>query len=83
MPTMYIAGYAVINEIFDSQAAIKILARMKSVTIIAPAFGPLIGSFMLLYVDWPWIFYILAILSAIAITILYFLMPETLAKDSN
>jgi Bcr/CflA subfamily drug resistance transporter len=83
MPTMYIAGYAAINEMFNSQSAIKILARMKSVTIIAPAFGPLIGGFLLLYVDWPWIFYILAILSSVAIVVLYFLMPETLDAKSE
>lgn len=83
MPSMYIAGYAAINELFESQQAIKILARLNSITILAPAFGPMLGGLFLLYYDWQWIFYILTILSCLAVIALFYTMPETVVNDNR
>lgn len=83
MPSMFIAGYAAINELFESEKAVKILARMNSITILAPALGPLLGSAFILMFDWRWIFIILALWSFIAIVILFFKMPETLAIEKR
>ena len=83
MPTMFIAGYAAVNEWFDSQEAIKILARMNSVTILAPAFGPTIGGAFLLYFNWRWIFVILGIFALIPLILLYYKMPETRPTSVN
>ncbi|MEM9242761.1 MAG: multidrug effflux MFS transporter [Pseudomonadota bacterium] len=78
MPAMFIAGYAAINEYFDSKEAIRILALMQSVTILAPAVGPMLGGAMLLFVNWRWIFILLAIWSCLMVIALFFNMPETL-----
>ena len=83
MPTMYIAGYAAVNEMFDSTEAIKILARLNSVTILAPAFGPLLGGALLLWMPWHGIFLLLAAISALALILLYFVMPETLSPQNR
>lgn len=83
MPAMYIAGYAAINELYDSQTAIKILARMNGITIIAPAFGPLLGGALLLFIDWRWLFVLLGLGAAIAITFLFFKMPETVSEQQQ
>ena len=37
-----VAGYACINELLSSTQAIKTLARMNSVTVLAPAIGPIL-----------------------------------------
>ena len=83
MPSMFIAGYAAINELFESEKAVKILARMNSITILAPAFGPLLGSAFILFFDWRWIFGILSIWGFIAVVMLFFKMPETTHIDKR
>lgn len=83
MPTMFIAGYAAINEFYESKTAIAILARMNSMTILAPAFGPMVGGAFLLYLDWRWIFLVLAVAALIAVSLLCFYMPETLVLEKR
>ena len=79
MPTMFIAGYAAVNEWFSTSKAISILARMNAVTILAPAFGPMLGGVFLLRYNWRWIFVILGGWALLSIAMLWRYMPETLA----
>jgi len=83
IPTMMVAGYACIHELYEQKETIRILALMSSVMILAPAFGPLLGSFILLVTSWRGIFWYIAIHSAISIVLLWWYMPETLPKDSR
>jgi MFS family permease len=76
--SVIVAGYAAIHELYDQKEAMKALAIMGSITILAPAFGPLFGSVMLKLFDWRGIFGFLAVLAVIALTMLYKWMPETL-----
>jgi len=76
--SMQVAGYATIHELFDQEKAIHTIAMMNSITVLAPALGPLLGAFALYFYGWRWIFFILAFLSLIAIISLFFDMPETL-----
>lgn len=75
--SMMIAGYATIHELFDQEEAIHTLARMSSITIVAPAFGPFLGSLVLCFASWRWTFGILWIWGALAVLMLYLKMPET------
>lgn len=77
IPTMLVAGYATIHDSFDSQKAIKVLATMNGFIILAPAIGPLFGSFILLFGEWPLIFYTLSIAGLFILIGLYMKMPET------
>lgn len=76
--SMAIAGYSTVHELFAREKAIHTLALMNSVTLLAPAFGPLLGAAILYKMSWHWIFGILAIWSSIIISALFFTMPETL-----
>jgi len=75
--SMVVAGYAAIHESYDTTRAIKIIAMMGSVTILAPAFGPLLGAVILVFSDWRTIFTVLGIWSLLAILLLAKVMPET------
>lgn len=75
--SMVVAGYAAIHETYDTTRAIKITAMMGSITILAPAFGPLLGALILQFAAWPSIFYFLAIWSLLAILWLGKVMQET------
>lgn len=81
LPAMFIGGIASVNEYFESQQSIKIMAKMNAITITAPAIGPLFGSLILLMLSWHWIFIILGCSAFICLVALYFKMPETHAVE--
>jgi Bcr/CflA subfamily drug resistance transporter len=83
MSSMLVAGYACIHESYEHKEAIRILAIMGSVAILAPALGPLLGAFLLLFGNWRWIFWMIAALSACTIFYLYLRMPETLLPENR
>lgn len=83
IPSMMVAGYAAIHEIYDRTEAIKILALMGSITILAPAFGPLLGSFILYFSSWRAVFWVIAIWSTIVLGLLFYWMPETLPAEQR
>lgn len=80
---MAVPGYASIHELFEQKEAIKILALMGSISVLAPAFGPLLGSFILLLLNWRWIFGFLVIWSLISFISLLIWMPETLPAEKR
>lgn len=81
--TIVVAGYATIHELFEQKQAIHTIAIMRAVSILAPAFGPFLGAVIIYFIDWRWIFGVLAIWGAIAIIALYFKMPETCSKEQQ
>lgn len=83
IPSMMVAGYAAIHELYERKEAIRILALMSSITILAPALGPLFGSFVMSISGWREIFWLITIWSVISIVSLYYIMPETLVAEKR
>ncbi len=81
--SMLIAGYGTIHALYDQAHAIKTLAWMSSITVLAPALGPLLGSFILLVASWRWIFIILAIWAMLLLCMLYKFTPETAERQAS
>ncbi len=81
--SVVVAGYASIHELFESEQAIKTIAWMGGVAILAPAFGPLIGSILLLFQDWRLLFFILVIWGVIILLALKRWMPESLPAQKR
>jgi MFS transporter, DHA1 family, multidrug resistance protein len=78
-----VAGYASIHELLESEQAVKTLAWMGGVAVLAPAFGPLFGGVLLLFAHWRWLFVILAIWGAIVVLMLRHWMPESLPPEKR
>jgi Bcr/CflA subfamily drug resistance transporter len=78
-----VAGYAIIHELYDSKQAIRIISLMASITVIAPAFGPLLGSLVLLNSHWRVIFIILSIWGVGSFISLWITMPETHSPEKR
>lgn len=72
-----IVGYAAIHESFDNKTAMKLLAIMGSIVVLAPALGPLMGALIIYYFDWRLTFWILTIFSSITMLMIYYKFPET------
>ncbi|KTC74690.1 multidrug efflux system protein [Legionella birminghamensis] len=81
LPSLTITGYATIHSMFDRVHAVKTLAWMSCITILAPSVGPLFGAIILLFAHWQWIFIILAIWVLIILIPLYRCMPETIGNQ--
>ena len=78
IPFMFVGGYGAIHELFEREQAIKLLALMGSITIMAPSLGPLLGGLILkLFDQWRFIFALLLGTGSMALCLLYFFMPET------
>lgn len=75
--SMIVAGYATIHAMYEQVRAIKTLAWMNSITVLAPALGPLFGALILMVGNWRWIFIVLAIWATLAWIALFKIMPET------
>lgn len=78
-----ITGYATIHSMFEQIKAIKTLAWMSIITVLAPALAPLFGASVLLIANWRWIFVILAIWVFVILIALYKYMPETSTEKSQ
>lgn len=78
-----VPGYAAIHELFEHVAAIRTIAWMNSISVLAPAAGPFLGGLMLLVGTWRSIFALLAILATVLTFLIYKVMPETLPPDKK
>lgn len=59
-------GYAAIQETFAERDAIKVMALMANISLLAPLLGPVLGAFMIDYVSWHWGFVAIAVLAFIS-----------------
>ncbi|MCX7117247.1 MAG: MFS transporter [Legionellales bacterium] len=78
-----VIGYATLQEIFDEMNAIRLIAIMANVAIIAPLLGPLLGAIYIYYFNWRYIFVAIALLALFALWGLWRFMPEPVEKVSR
>lgn len=81
--SMMVAGYAVIHESYSHKDAVRILAMMGAVSVLAPAVGPLAGACILLFTSWREIFWLIALYASTMLILLYKHMPETLMVQKH
>lgn len=74
--TILIAGYATIHEFMEREQAVKTISWMGSITILAPALGPLLGSLLLQWINWRELFAILTAFTVLSLCLLYVYMPS-------
>ncbi|HBM16820.1 MAG TPA: hypothetical protein DD381_10825 [Lentisphaeria bacterium] len=60
-------GYAMIHENFEDKPAVKLIALMGNVTIMAPLIGPVIGGLIIHSASWHAVFIVLAFTSLISL----------------
>ncbi len=75
--TMAVSGYATIHALYDTKKSIQTIAFINSISVLAPALGPLAGALILQWYPWQTIFYVLAIWAIIPLALLQWDMPET------
>lgn len=73
-------GYATIQEIFEEMDAVRLIALMANISILAPAIGPVAGALIIYYSKWQMIFYIIGSFSLLALWGLWRFMPESVGE---
>lgn len=76
-------GYAAIQENFAERDAIKVMAIMANISLIAPLIGPVLGAWMIEYVSWHWGFIGIGVLALFSWLGLYQSMPARAAVSAN
>lgn len=70
-------GYAAIQEAFEEAAAIKVMALMANVALIAPLIGPFIGALVISVAPWRVVFMLISVFACVCVWGLWRHMPET------
>lgn len=75
-----VIGYATLQEIFAEMDAVRLIAIMANVAILAPLIGPLLGALFVNYFNWRFIFVIIGSFALLAIWGLRRFMPEPIGQ---
>lgn len=70
-------GYAAIQETFEERDAIKVIALMANISLLAPLLGPVVGAFLIDHISWHWGFVGIAFLAFLSWFGLKAKMPDT------
>lgn len=76
-------GYAAIQEAFEEVAAIKVMALMANIALIAPLIGPFIGALVISVAPWRAIFVLISLFACICVWGLWRYMPETVDVNAQ
>ena len=75
-------GYVTVQEAFGQTKAIKLMAVITSIVLVAPVIGPLSGAALMHFVHWKILFAIIAVMGLIALIGLTLAMPETVQRGA-
>jgi DHA1 family bicyclomycin/chloramphenicol resistance-like MFS transporter len=75
-------GTAIVKDVYSGQKRVSILAMVQSSVMLTPIIAPILGAFVLQYTSWQGEFWILAIMSAVAL-IGGAAMEETILNRNN
>ena len=75
-------GYVTVQEAFGQTKAIKLMAIITSIVLVAPVIGPLSGAALMHFVHWKILFAIIAAMGLITLIGLALAMPETVKRGA-
>lgn len=71
-------SYPALNEAFSEADAVRMMALLANIALLSPLLGPLVGTLLLEWVSWRWLFVIFGASAVVSWLALYRFMPETL-----
>ncbi|PSS46286.1 MFS transporter [Pseudomonas sp. BBP2017] len=74
-------SYPALNEAFSEADAVRMMALLANIALLSPLLGPLVGTLLLEWVSWRWLFVIFGACAVLSWLALYRFMPETLGVE--
>ena len=74
---------AIVRDLFHGKEAAKIFSAIASIMMIAPMIAPALGSLVISFFTWNYIFLFLGIYSLIVLVLIYFKLPITGVKSKT
>ncbi|MEG1041318.1 MAG: MFS transporter [Pseudomonas sp.] len=74
-------SYPALNEAFSEADAVRMMALLANIALLSPLLGPLVGTLLLEWVSWRWLFVIFGACAVLSWFALYRFMPETLGVE--
>lgn len=59
-------GYAAVQESFEENDSVKVMALMSNISLLAPLLGPIFGAFLIHHISWHWGFVAIALMSLVS-----------------
>lgn len=78
--SMFMLVMTVMKEVFDVEHRVKWLVYYNMTRSLAPLIGPILGSYLLLWISWQASFYFVAAMALFALLGLLLALPETCEK---
>lgn len=78
-----VIGYATLQEIYAEMDAIRLVAILSNVALVAPLLGPLAGAAFIMYFNWRGIFLLIGALALLALFGIWRFMPEPVGATRN
>ncbi len=72
-----VLGRAMVRDIHGPQESARVLSHIGSAMALAPAFAPILGGYMSVYLGWASIFWFLALVGFLGTTLLLLAIEET------
>jgi len=74
-------SYPALNEAFSEADAVRMMALLANIALLSPLLGPLVGTLLLEWVSWRWLFVVFGAGAVLSWLALYRFMPETLGVE--
>lgn len=78
-----VVAMALVRDLFGGQPLVRMMSRLALVTGLAPILAPLIGSQLLLVLDWRGVFFFLAAYGVLVVLAAMFFIVETLPPENR
>ncbi|MGR3914310.1 MAG: multidrug effflux MFS transporter [Gammaproteobacteria bacterium] len=78
-----VVGLAIFADLFDEKQQVRALAIFGMSIAAVPALAPILGGYVHVYFNWRWNFYLLGVLGALTVLLLWQLLPESTAPDAG
>ncbi|ABD45969.1 multidrug effflux MFS transporter [Neorickettsia sennetsu] len=77
-----VVGFASVKDFYSGEKCAQVISKLSSVVAVSPTFAPILGTVILFYFSWHYIFLFLASLGLVCLLLLVFFFQDTL-KERN